>query len=574
MINENENKTTNFSWKAGTLPISADDAIFAENKIDDCSGILIATDGTNKILPVYFEKDIARILKVDDRGEPIDGEEPLSDGEFIYIAGEMKVPEFIVKDIPSALIIFNVTHCPVAVYMNDENLLNVIARFSEAKVIAGAEDKELASGMPESVIEIGRFGDNFEETKLFCNREFDTVKDYYLAGGDINIMLKTKKKTRMTPLWWMQKRMKSPSWIIKDMIPGAPSLVTVFSPSNVGKTYFVLDAGLTIASGGSEFFGHKTKGGNVLYLCGEGDSSVMIRIQCWLEQHNIEDPSKLEFYFDNVPFYFDEEAGYSEFIKALKDNFRSKKPDVVIVDTMNLFMSGDENSTQDASTFVKILKEFASLYRCTILLVHHTSKKDEKNGRGSSAFKGAVDSEIMISRKSYDVRKVEQTKNRNGRLFEPFYLTLEEHEVEAFRDQKTGNAPSDCIFVKASDELDEGDELSKWEYFIVEFCVARALQGENKLTFSRNELIAFGREKWPEDADKMTTLLNENQKNKPLWTLLRDNVLAKVEGEDESVDGSTKSRSDAMNKIYTVIDSRIIEEIERQIDLMTSAEAD
>lgn len=141
---------------------------------------------------------------------------------------------------------------------------------------------------------------------------------------------------------------------------------------------------------------------------------------------------------------------------------------------------------------------------------------------------------------------------------------LEEHEVKAYKDIE-GKVVTDCILVNA-EKAPEEETFSKWERFIIEFCVDRAFRGEDKLTFSRSEIIAYGKLRWPEDADKMSTLFNEKQKNKALWTLLRDEVLARAE-DDSTGEGETSamSKSEEMNKKYTVIDSRIIEEIESQM---------
>lgn len=546
-----------FDWKADFLPVSDNDALFTNNKVEGAFDILIATDGKNKIFPVYCEKDIRRVLKVDDRGELLDGEKNLSEGEFLYIADKKDPPKYIVRDIPSALVVFNETHCSVVVYMNSKNLASVIARFPEAKIVVGAEEKDIIKIFPNSVIEIMRFGENREEIKLFEGKKFETVRDFFFDGGDINIMLKTGKKTRMAPLWWRQKRALSPSWIIDGMVPEGPSIVTLFSPSGVGKTFFVLDMALTISTGVGDFFGHKAKEGKVLYLCGEGEVAVSVRIQCWLEQHNIKDVSKVKFYLDNIPFSFDNVNEYEEFIEALEAKFCTKKPDIVIVDTMNLFMENDENSTQGASFFIKRLKCFTSKYNCTIILVHHTGLKEEKRERGSSAFKGAIDSELMLSNIN-GIKKVEQTKNRNGKIMEPIFLKFEEHDVEAYRDTITGETIRDCILVKTEAPK---VEKSKGETFLVDFCVDRAENGENWMEFSRNDLVEFASSYWKNDVN-VNILLNPNQEGKPLYKLLNKKMIIKVDNESKSNNTGKKNK---INEIYRLNNNTIIEEIKNLI---------
>lgn len=561
MSNELINNDSLFDWEKETSPLLAGDGLFEEVMIEELPNILVKSVGKNKVFPVWSGKEITRRIRVNNSGKLVRGEKKLTEGEFIYITDRMEPPKYIVRDILSALAVFNETRSAVAVYMEKENLSDVVERFPEAKVITGAQDKWIVSAYPDKVIEISKFGNNKDEQKLFKGKKFKTVKDYYLAGGDINIMLFTGKKTRMAPLWWRQKRALRPSWIIEGMIPEGPSIVTVFSPSGVGKTFFIVAGGLTVASGGGDFYGHKANGGKVLYLCGEGDAAVSVRIQCWLEQHNIKDVSKVKFFLDNIPFSFDNDSDYSDFITALEEKFISRKPDIIIVDTMNLFMEGDENSTQEASSFVKRLKTFTVKYECTIVLVHHTGQKEEGRERGSSAFKGAIDSEIRLSDVN-GIKKVEQTKNRNGAPFKTFYLKFEEHDVEFYRDKESGETIRDCILVQTEAPKDETTTIHK--EFLINFCVGRALKGEDWMMFTYDDLLDFGKEYF---GDKASVVLNPTQKTKTLGILLKSHIIVETDGEKQEKQKGRRSKYSGI--CYRLNEKSTIAEIK---DSITSAE--
>ncbi len=550
-----------YDWKAGTRPLSSADSFLTGIMLEELPNIKVATIGKSKVFPVWKGKEITRRIKVNNAGKLVKGQKKLSRGEFIYITDKMEAPKYIVRDIPSALVIFNETRHAVAVYMDEDNLPDVIDRFPEAKVITGAGEKRIVSAFSDRVIEIMKFGNNRDEQNLFKGKKFNTVREYFLDGGDINIMLETGKHTRMAPLWWKQKRGLQPSWLIAGMVPEGPSLITVFAPSGIGKTYFVLALGLAVAVGGGDFFGHKARGAKVLYLCGEGEAAVSTRVQCWLEQHNIADARNVKFYIDTVPFSFDNDADYSDFIKALEERFVAKKPDIVILDTQNLFMENDENSTQGASLFIKRLKTFTAEYSCAVILVHHTGKHDENTGRGSSAVKGGVDVEMKMTLLPGGILKVEQTKNRNGRPMEPIYMKLEEHDIEAYRDAETGKTIRDCILVQA--EAPKADK-TKGEEFLFEFCVDRALNGKDWMEFTYDDLYEFGKEYW-EDSTKVSANLSPTQDSKALGSLLKSHIIVEIEAKKEKQVEKTGRKSKYSGTCYRLNKKSTIAEIKESI---------
>jgi RecA-family ATPase len=64
----------------------------------------------------------------------------------------------------------------------------------------------------------------------------------------------------------------------------AGSLFVVYGESNSGKTFFLLDLGLTIAAG-LAWRGRRTRRGLVIYVAGEGSASVRARVAAWRVAH-------------------------------------------------------------------------------------------------------------------------------------------------------------------------------------------------------------------------------------------------------------------------------------------------
>ncbi len=507
---------------------------------------------------VFMGDKISRKVKLDNKGRLALGDEALHDGEY-FLVGKKDDVKYILKDFPSALVVYKETGCSVAVYMTDDNLSGVVKTFTGAVVVAGYSDRESAMLKASDVCYINACGDDKEEKDVLGTRKFDTVKEYYRAGGDVNVMLKTGAESRLMPLWWALKRARRPSWIIDGVLPDAPGLAILYSAPNVGKTYLVIDMALTIATGRTEWFGHKVKGGKVLYLCGEGNKSFFSRIKCWMQENDEEEPENIRFIYEKKLFNFDQQTDYDEFIKCLETRCSEENPKLVIVDTMNLYMSRDENSTEETSCFLKSLKTFCSKFNCTVLLVHHTGLKEDRRERGSSTIRGSVDSSIMLT-DDKGIKKIEQVKNRNGELFESMYFVLEKHAVKSFdSDNDEDEEPViDCIVRQI--DAPQKVSYSKGEAFIASFCLERYEKNLEWGSFTRSDLIEFGKKVLPNIPVSVTTQLNPRQNGKLLNTLLRDGVLKEVEGDDINSMGKVDERYELVSeRLINLIESRIAE---------------
>jgi hypothetical protein len=80
------------------------------------------------------------------------------------------------------------------------------------------------------------------------------------------------------------------------------------------------------------------------------------------------------------------------------------QPDVLIIDPLARFLTGDENRTQDMNAVVRFLDDLIQTWHLSVLLVHHTGKPTgaEREGgqrlRGSSVLFAAADSVLMLDR--------------------------------------------------------------------------------------------------------------------------------------------------------------------------------
>lgn len=73
-------------------------------------------------------------------------------------------------------------------------------------------------------------------------------------------------------------------------------------------------------------------------------------------------------------------------------------PVLVILDTLNCCMSGDENKTVDNTSFVKVAKEIMQEFDCTVMIVHQTGQYSDNKGRvrGFSVFKATTEFQKLL----------------------------------------------------------------------------------------------------------------------------------------------------------------------------------
>ena len=70
---------------------------------------------------------------------------------------------------------------------------------------------------------------------------------------------------------------------------------------------------------------------------------------------------------------------------------------MIWIDTLAKSMTGDENSNSDMSAVVRVSEAIVRATGATVVLVHHTGKNGESEGRGASALPAGVDFLMHVS---------------------------------------------------------------------------------------------------------------------------------------------------------------------------------
>jgi hypothetical protein len=243
-----------------------------------------------------------------------------------------------------------------------------------------------------------------------------------------------KAPVRDLPLLWAKDakpRLKAGGTLVKDLLDEG-SMSVIYGPSNVGKSFFVLDLAFHIAAQW-EWRGHKIKqAGCVLYIAAEGGYGIANRIAALKLHHGLAEDNDVPLAVIPCPVnLLDPEADIPNLLRLMDDvEGQLDMPVIlVIVDTLSRAMvGGDENGAPDMSAFVanvdRIRQEGPH-----VLIVHHSGKDVAKGARGHSSLRAAIDTEIELkpgsAGKEGVATVVKQRDMPGGEIFAFDLLTVE-----------------------------------------------------------------------------------------------------------------------------------------------------
>lgn len=184
-----------------------------------------------------------------------------------------------------------------------------------------------------------------------------------------------------------------PAYIIDQFIT-ENGLVQVVGEPGVGKTFFMLDAALSIASGQPSFFNLAIlKHAAVLYIAAEGAGALQFRIRAWCHERGV-DLRDLADTFRVIPLPVNlRDPAFQQELQAIVETIH---PVLVVVDTRARCTPGaDENSAKEMGEVINFCS--ALQQTAAVAFVHHPTKSDPRGGgRGSGAIFGALDTEVRI----------------------------------------------------------------------------------------------------------------------------------------------------------------------------------
>jgi phage/plasmid primase-like uncharacterized protein len=214
-------------------------------------------------------------------------------------------------------------------------------------------------------------------------------------------------------------------------------------------TFLVLDWCMHVAAGKPDWQGTKVRQGPVVYLAGEGHHGLKGRAAAWMTHHGV---VPLDMWVSESGCDLNQPAGYCKVVDEL--TAQGVAPRLIVVDTLHRFLSGDENSAQDAKTMLDACNGLMAHFNCSVLLVHHTgvSEEAQHRARGSSAWRGALDIEISVVPGKDDLPiQIIQRKSKDAEIADPVYVQLKQVEVPGWVDED-GEPVTSAVIVSSEVE--------------------------------------------------------------------------------------------------------------------------
>ena len=173
------------------------------------------------------------------------------------------------------------------------------------------------------------------------------------------------------------------------------TLARIIGPSGHMKSFVVIDIAAHIATG-RRWHGQYVKQGTVVYLVAEGSRGIRKRVRAW-EQHYGQR-------MDGVLFLPRPVQAMGPEWDILIEAMRRLRPQMIVIDTQARVSVGvEENSNTELGVVIERMDDLRRATEACVLLIHHTGHVGE-HGRGASAAKGALQSEMHVSKKGEDAR--------------------------------------------------------------------------------------------------------------------------------------------------------------------------
>lgn len=234
-------------------------------------------------------------------------------------------------------------------------------------------------------------------------------------------------------------------WLVSNMLPRIGRTI-VYGHGGTFKTTILFDLAIGVASGGAllrQFpIDHH---GPVLLVSTESSKyanrdrilshirareSVSPELQARGGRAPLPNTKEMPIFFCHQAFDFDDagdQQGFRDVMEEIRDE-AGRYPAFVLLDPLDSFISGDENSARETKPFRKFGDTIVGDYETSLCVIHHSTKdKENPSIRGSGAWRGWTDAALFFQKKVVtlgadvvqyvDVVSDKQRDGREGRIF-------------------------------------------------------------------------------------------------------------------------------------------------------------
>ena len=373
--------------------------------------------------------------------------------------GKMTDTIYICEGYATGATIYQETGNLTLIAFSASNLVNVAemmrAQTTNRIIIVADNDKPDQQG-----VRAGEKYGKIAAEKIYCDlvmppEEGDDINDFHLKGGNVKALLNPPEDGDD---WLIDANefCNQPSpvkYLVDGWIP-EKSLCMIHGKSGAGKTFATIDIGCSIAAENiNSWCGKDVANGKVVMLVGEGHEGLKGRIAVWKQHNNVD---FLNMHISDSGVELDSPGGLQKAHEKISK--LPSSPAIIIVDTLHCHMEGDENSSQDTGKMIRACKFLQKQFSCTVVLIHHTGNNNNDRARGSSAWKGALDSEISIDRDGETI-KIVQKKNKDGEEEKDINALLKRVHIEGWYNPK--NEPVYSLIIEKTNKEELKEEKKK-----------------------------------------------------------------------------------------------------------------
>ncbi len=217
---------------------------------------------------------------------------------------------------------------------------------------------------------------------------------------------------------------KPREFVVENVLERGAMGGLVADPSG-GKTLLAIDIACCVATG-MDWHEHRTLQGPVVYILGEGHAGIGGRLLAWAIRHDV-NLTDAPIYLSKRPAEFVSDSSTTDVIDAIRGV--NPEPVLVVIDTLARNFGADENSTADMGRFIQNVDAVRGHFGCAVLVVHHTGHMAKDRGRGSSAFRAALDHEYMLEKNELRQVTVTCTKAKDIAEHKPLHFKMRTVEL-------------------------------------------------------------------------------------------------------------------------------------------------
>lgn len=344
---------------------------------------------------------------------------------------------FIAEGFATAASIHEATGKPCVIAFNAGNLPKVAKKVRE--VVGIACSITICADLDDSGVgqAAGDEAAKASGARLVVSPTKSDFNDAAQQGVDIKSFLMPIRQVEndwLTPLGEFCKKPAPIEWLIKRWLQ-RNSMCMVHGASGSGKTFVVIDWMCRIATTINDWCDYKVNNGVVVYLAGEGHDGLKGRFEAWSRKFYDGKTDKIRIYISKEGCNLNTPKGYAQARDAIL--MIGEQPVCIVVDTLHRFLEGDENSAQDAKGMLDSCAMLQKEFKSAVLLVHHTGVNEETQhrARGSSAWKGALDTEVSVKQNADKTIEIIQRKVKDAEMVEPEYMRLDPFHLEGWKDE-------------------------------------------------------------------------------------------------------------------------------------------